>query len=424
MHRVRHLLHPALPITSGARATALAVLAASLLGAAGVAFQDKAPEPTPRSDQTTRIKLADGKRQLDVRMKGDVRLNGEAPEPVAVPGDGSFHVEERKGGKTRAYTALRDKATYQVDGQAKALDKEGQDWLRAIVTETVKAQAGREQAQTQKLRAEQERARAEGQQGRLVEDHSRHRRDLEAQTKDLDLQLKELSPEERARVRADLDQARAELDRARAEGRNVRVKVIKKQGDGPGSVILRKERTGQDEIGKQIEIQTEDVGPGVVVIRKKVDGKDVLEKRVKILRKGGDAAEEETVVILGPEDEEAVHQELRIPRVHARSFAHPGDDDRQLEMAEIRAELRALQARLDQLQKPDRLNKLDPPTKDGTAAPRAPKPPRTHLPPLAPLAPRSMPPIPPPPPPPPAPDAPPPPPAAPPVPPVPPAPEK
>ena len=423
MHRVRHLLHPALPITSGARATALAVLAASLLGAAGVAFQDKAPEAPAKPAKATRIRMADDQRKLDVHLQGDVRLNGEAPEPVTVSGDGSFRVEETKGGKTRSYSALKDKATYKVDGQAKALDKEGQDWLRAIVTETVKAQAGREQARTLKLRAEKDRAegtkdraRAEGHREQVVEIHTRHLKDLEAQTKDLeamtkdlDIQLKELSPEERARVHAELDQAKAELDKARAEGRQVRVEMIKEQGEGPDTVIIRKERHGQEEAGKHIEIQTEDVGPGVVVIRKKVDGKDVVEKHVRLRRKGGDPKEEEAWAFQGPDGEDAFQQdihipEIHIPRIHVRPFAHPGGDDRQLEMTEIQAELRALQARLDQLQK---------------EVGRTPKPP---IPPKTPKAPKSAHPAVPPPPPPPAPDAPPPPPAAPPAPPAPPAP--
>lgn len=275
MHRVRHLLHPALPITSGARATALALLAASLLGAAGVALQDKDKEPAPRPGKDTRMKVLDGDRQLDVRMKGDVQLNGEAPDPVAVPGDGSFRVEEKKGGKARTYAATKDKATYTVDGQEQPLDKDGKDWLREVLRSVKRNQSGRE---------------------RVTEVRIRH---MDGRERELD----------------------ALVDKARAEGRRVQVEVIEKMGEGPGTVIIHKE----------------------------------------------------------------------------------GDGDPQLEMAAIRAELKALQSRLEQLQK-----QMATPPKP----PKAPKPPK---PPKNPPAPEPFPvPLPP------APEAPPAPPAPPPPPPVPP----
>ncbi len=418
MHRVRHLLHPALPITSGARATALAILAASLLGAAGVALQEKGSEATSKSDKNTHIRVSDDERKLDVQMKGEVQLNGEAPDPVTVPGEGSFRVEEKKGGKTRTFVATKDKSVYSVNGQEMPFDNEGRDWVRGIVAETRKAQAGREKARAMKVRVEldraegeKERAQAESHREQVVKIHTRHLKDLEAQTKDLeamtkdlDLQLKELSPEERARVHAELDQAKAELDKARVEGRKVRVEMIKEQGEGPGTVVIRKERNGQEAAGKHIEIQTEDVGPDVVVIRKKVDGKEVVKKHLRLRRKGGAPKEEETWAFQGPDGENAFQQdihipEIHIPRIHVRPFAHPGGNDRQLEMAEIQAELRALQTRLDQLQK---------------EVGRTSKPPS---PPRAPKAPKSAHPAVPPPPPPPAPQAPPPPPPAPPAPP-------
>ncbi len=449
MHRVRHLLHPALPITSGARATALAILAASLLGAAGVAMGDPSSDETPRSGRTTRIKVTDDKRALDVRMKGDVKLNGEAPEPVTIPGEGSFRVEEKKGGKIRAYAATKDRATYTVDGKEQPIDKEGKDWLRALVTETIKAQAGREKAEQVRVqveldRAEGEKARvhAERRREHVVEVHAEHMKeleahakDLEAHTKELEVQLKTLSPEERARVRADLDKARTELDKARAEGRKVRVEVLQKDGQGPRTVMIRKHGPGKDEAGKEVEILTEDVGPGTVVIRKKVDGKEVVEKRVKVLRKGGDG---EAIVIsgpdgkeleqhlkiirkdgskggttwtfVGPEGEELLGKDLHLPPIHIpeiRLRSRRGGENPQAEIAELKAELRALQARLDHLQHQVSVTPKPPkppaPPKPGTAPKGVlPTPPP---PPPAPEAPEAPPvaPAPPPPPPPPAP---------------------
>ncbi len=450
MHRVRHLLYPALPITTGARATALAILAASLLGAAGVALQDKAPA---KADRNTHLKVVDDDRQVDLQMKGDVKLNGEAPEPVTVRGDGSFRVEEKKGGKTRVFSVNKDKATYLVDGKETPLDKEGKDWMRGIVAETRKAQVGRDHARTMKVRVELDRAEGRRDEARMVEVHTRHLKDLEQHqlelerhTRDLEEHAQTLSPEERTRLHAELDKAKAELDQAVAEGRKVQVEVIERKGDGPGSVMIRRKGGGKDAMEKHVEILTEEAGPGTVVIREKVDGKevekrlhivtedrqpgpmilgkdgkpkDIVTKRFKLLRKDGgpDEAQEWSVLEhdLADAMDKAGHvSEIRMPRMHIQPFPHRTAMDPQAEMAELQAELRALQARLDQLQK---------------QMAKSPKPPKARLAPLAPLAPRSTHPVPPPPPPPPppVPDALPPPPAAPPAPPAlptPPAPEK
>jgi len=446
MHRVRHLLYPALPITTGARATALAVLAASLLGAAGVALQDQAPEGAPKADKTTRIKTVDDKRQLDVRIKGDVKLNGEAPEPVTVAGDGSFRVEEKKAGKTRSYAATKDKATYTVDGKEVALDKEGRDWLRGIATEAQKAQAGRSQARRMKVqveldRAEGEKARAlaEGHREQVIEIQTRHRKDLERHQNemerhqlDLEVHAKELaehaktmSPEERTRVQAEMDRARAELDKAREElKKEILVEVRRHKGEG-----------GQE---PRVEVLTEDGDPGMVVIRKKVDGKDAvetrhkvfrkvirkdgdgetiviagpdgeeIEKHLKVIRKGG-PKEGQTWTFIGPEGGDLVEKDIHIPPIHIPEFrfktrAMKGELDTQAEIQALQSAMKSLQTRLDQLQK------------QVSATPKAPKPPRP------PAVPKGSHPAVPPPPPPPAPDAPPPPPAAPPAPPAPPAP--
>jgi beta-lactamase regulating signal transducer with metallopeptidase domain len=373
MHRVRHLLHPALPITTGARATALALLAASLLGAAGVALQDK--EATPKAESNTRLKVIDHDRQLDIQMKGDVVLNAEAPEPVVVSGDGSFRLEEKKGGKARAFVATRQKQTYTVDGKEQALDSAGKDWLRAAVKETAKARAGREKAHRMKIRAEV--ARAEGEQARMqaegrhdgervIEIHTRRMRDLDEQARKLDINAKELEahaaamgPEERARVQAEMDKARVELEKAREEGRKVRVELREARGEGPGTIVIRKDG----------------------------DGKDVVVKRFKV-KKDGDHGEGQDLVIHGMDEDIDIPDidipdinipdlhipEVHIPRIHVRAFAHPDGDDPQEEMAELQVELKALQARLDQLQKQMAMAPKPPSPPKAPSAPKAVRP--------------------------------------------------
>ena len=317
MYRIRHLLHPALPASSAARATALALLAASLLGAAGVALQDK--DPAPRAEKNTRMKVIDGDRQMDVQVKGDVKLDPAAKDPVAIPGDGSFRVEEKKGGKTRAYAAEKDKRTYTVDGQEKPLDAEGEAWLREVAKDAAKAQAGREKARKVEVRAFRLKDQA---------------LEMEARAKALDakakaLEAKDLSPEERARIQAELDKARAELDKARTEQHKMRVEVLR------------------DKAGE----------PGTVVIRRHADGKEVVEKRVKILREG-DAKGGGSWAFIGPEDGdvevEGLDREIRIPPIHIPEirFQHPGTEvDPQVEIRALQSAMKSMQKRLDQLQK-------------------------------------------------------------------------
>jgi len=419
MHRIRHLLHPALPVTIGARATALTLLAASLLGAAGVALQDKTP--AAKADRNTHIKVVDDDRQVDLQMKGDVKLNGEAPEPVVVAGDGSFRVEEKKAGKTRTYSATRAKASYQVDGQEHPLDQEGKDWLRGMANQVQKANRERAHAQVIKIRTGDHAAHDKAMDAHDL-DLEIHTQDMEAHAKDMELHAKELeaqareleahgqsmSAEERAQVQADLDQARADLARAKAElKKEMRVEVIRAKGGQSETVTVHGDgdRAGQPRIEKRIEVRTESDGPGTVVIRKKVDGKDVVEKRMKVLRKGGDPKEGGTWAFVGPDGDDEFDQDIHIPPIHIPEInlkhrAPRGLGDPQEEIRELQAAMKSLQSRLDQLQK------------QVSAAPRAP---RTPKPSAAPKA--AVPPVP-------ALDAPPPPPppAAPPAPPAPPAP--
>ena len=364
MHRIRHLLQPALPITTGARAAALTVLAASLLGAAGVVLQEK--EPAPKAESNARMKVLDGDRRIDIQMKGEVKLDPSAKEPVTVPGEGSFRIEEKKGGKARSYVVSKDKRTYTVDGQEKPLDAEGEAWVRGVVKDAAKA-------------------------GSV--DH--------------------------AKIQAEVERALAEAGRTGAGARKMRVEVIRK-GEGPETVIVRKGADGKDSAEKRLEIITEDVAPGTVVIRKKVDGKDVIERHVQVLKEAGDdetiiireegpgqgtvekrvkvlkqgnAADTRTWVFLGADGKE---HDVPMPAGHLPKLRlrHEARGDPQAEMAELQAQLKALQIRLDHLQKqlatvakPPAVPKPPRPPK----APGVPKPPAAPLPPPPPPVPQAPP---------------------------------
>ena len=383
MHRVRHLLHPALPVTSGARAAALALLAASLLGAAGVALQDK--KPPPKGDQNTRMKVIDGDRQMDVRLKGEVKLDPAAKEPVTVPGDGSFRVEEKQGGKTRAYAASKDKRTYAVDGQEKPLDAEGEAWVREVVKDAAKAQAGQEKApmflevRTRHLEARERELDARS-------------RDLENQAKELERSAPTMTPEARAKAQAEGDRLKTEGAKLKAEGEHLRAEAERLRNDPQMKAPIAKTRAEGRKV--RVEVMEKDgEGPGTIIIRKAGDSKNVLAKRYRI-KKESAPGEDQEWAFTGPE----------------------GADDPQREMAEIQAELKSLQARLDQLQKqvatPREPPKTPKPPKAPTTPPEpdpfpVPLPPAPAEPPVPPAPPVPPPPPPPPPPVPPTPPGPP-----------------
>ncbi|HEX9011747.1 MAG TPA: M56 family metallopeptidase, partial [Holophagaceae bacterium] len=244
MHRIRHLLQPALPVPPRARAGAAALLAVSLLGAAGAALQDPAPKPAPAPKATpkenqVRMKVVDGDRNLDVRLKGDVKLDPGAKDPVSVGKDGSLRIEERKAGKARGYTATAAQRTYTVDGQAKPLDADGEAWLRGALKDVQKAQAGREKARRFERQARDMEAQA-----KVMEVHA----------KELQLKLeKELSPEVQARVQAEVEKAQKGLEAAQ----RIRVEV-QEDDDGQPRVILQKDGKEKRVVVKRFHWKGED----------------------------------------------------------------------------------------------------------------------------------------------------------------------
>lgn len=354
MHRIRHLLQPALPLPPRARAGAAALLAVSLLGAAGAALQDPAPKPapapkaTPKEDQV-RMKVIDGDRKLDVRLKGEVKVDPAAKDPVAVGKDGSLRIEERKAGKARAYTATADQRTYAVDGQTKPLDAEGEAWLRGALKDVQKAQVGREKARKYEVQAHAMEIQAKVMEG--------HAKEMEAHAKELQEKLeKELSPEVQARIKADLARVQKDIEKAQ----RIRVEVIEKDGDR--HMIIHRDGKDQDVVMKRFQWKSKDgAAPKDLdeeVVLHDLDG-ETLVKPVPPMR-------------------------LKVLRPHREN------DDPQLEMAELKAEMEALRARMEELQK--RLSQMPKVVRD----PKAPVPPPPPPPPPPPAPPAPQPPPPPP----------------------------
>ena len=399
MHRIRHLLHPSLPVAPRARAGAVALLAVSLLGAAGVALQDKEKKPTPKPDTTTRTKVIDGERQLDVQVKGAVKLDPAAKEPVTVPGDGSFRVEETKGGKTRTYTTTKDKRIYTVDGQEKALDAEGEAWVREVVKDAAKAQTGRDKARRIEIGT------------RHLEDREReldahehaldaHAHELESQMKDLERRAQSATPEARAKLQAERDRLKAEGEKLRAEGERLRAEGEQFRNDPEMKALIDKARAEGRRVRIEV-IKNEAEGPSTVIIHKDVEARDIVVKRIEVRKEGAPReAKESASIDPGGGDvlDEGMEKEIRIPPIHTprmrlRNLPPMGPDgDPQMEMAELQVEMEALRARMEQLQ--ERMSRM----------PKAPLPPLA--PPMPPPPPPPAPPAPEPPPPPPAPEVP------------------
>ena len=144
-------------------------------------------------------------------LKGDVKLDAAAPQPVTVTGDGTFRVKEEQAGKVRLYVATAEKRTYSVDGKEQPLDAAAEAWLREVVRGLTKN-------------------RPEGGPRRVVE-----------------VQRKRL------------EGAPGEGDHPTPEGRRLRVEVQKAEGgEGPATVIIHREGPGGEQVEKHLRIVTED----------------------------------------------------------------------------------------------------------------------------------------------------------------------
>ncbi len=208
MHPRPHAHPPA------ARAALLALGTLSLLGAAGLPAEEGKPAPKPAKTTLTRVVEDDRKRE--VTLKGDVKLDAAAPQPVTVSGDGTFIVKEEQAGKVRRYAATAAKRSYTVDGQEQPLDAEAEAWLREVVRGVAKHNP-------------------EGGKGRVIEMHRQH-------------------------LEGEPSHAGHPAPRG-PEGRKLRVEVMKGAGDGPGTVVIHREGTGGEKIEKHVKIVTEGDGP-------------------------------------------------------------------------------------------------------------------------------------------------------------------
>ena len=314
MHPRPHTLPPA------ARAALLALGTLSLLGAAGLPSEEGKP-----AGKTVLTRVVEDNRKREVTLKGDVKLDAAAPQPVTVSGDGSFIVKEEQAGKVRRYVATAEKRSYTVGGQEQPLDAEAEAWLREVIRGVAKNNP-------------------EGGKGRVIEVHRQH-----------------------------LEGAPGHAGHPAPggpEGRKVRVEVLKGTGDGPATVFIHREGNGGETVEKHLKIVTEGDGPegcgdcgpmGHAAMGHPPMGHPGMGHHPG----------------MGP------HPGLGLPwgppPVGPRAPGHLPPDHAvlQAEVAALQAELKLLQARLNQLQKA--LSAAPKETKGGTPMPPPPPPPHPAL---------------------------------------------
>jgi hypothetical protein len=94
-------------------------------------------------NSTSRWNHSDGSTELSVTMRNDVRFNHDYTDVSSINGDGSFEVKERRGSFTRQLKIVPGAdgqlvRTYTVNGETRALDAEGKDWLAKILNEAIR----------------------------------------------------------------------------------------------------------------------------------------------------------------------------------------------------------------------------------------------------------------------------------------------
>ncbi len=139
MKRIARLIQPQLLPNPTLRSALLAALAATALGAAGLALQEGKEEEKKRSFT---VQTLDDGRQLSIKREGDVRVKPDEKEPLTLGAGARIRIADRKDGKSRRLDASPGKKTYTVDGQEKPFDAEAEAWLRDTLKASEKAKGG------------------------------------------------------------------------------------------------------------------------------------------------------------------------------------------------------------------------------------------------------------------------------------------
>ncbi len=138
MKRISRLIQPQLLPNPTLRSALLTALAATALGAAGIAIQEGKKEEKKR---TVTVQTLDDGRQLSIKGEGDIQVKPDEKEPLTLAPGARMRIAERKDGKSRRLDVTPEKKVYTVDGQEKPFDADAETWLRDALKASEKAKA-------------------------------------------------------------------------------------------------------------------------------------------------------------------------------------------------------------------------------------------------------------------------------------------
>lgn len=138
MKRISRLIQPQLLPNPTLRSALLTALAATALGAAGIAIQEGKKEEKKR---TVTVQTLDDGRQLSIKGEGEFQVKPDEKEPLVLAPGARMRIADRKDGKSRRLDVTPEKKVYTVDGQEKPFDAEAETWLRDALKASAKAKA-------------------------------------------------------------------------------------------------------------------------------------------------------------------------------------------------------------------------------------------------------------------------------------------
>lgn len=99
-------------------------------------------EVTRSNSRSTWVEI-DNDIKVEIKIEGKVEMNDDYTDVADIPTDGTFTVEDNRGGTTRRYRVVRGaggglERSYSVGGSERALDAEGREWLRRVTLEAVR----------------------------------------------------------------------------------------------------------------------------------------------------------------------------------------------------------------------------------------------------------------------------------------------
>lgn len=404
MKRISRLIQPQLLPNPTLRSALLTALAATALGAAGIAIQEGKKEEKKR---TVTVQTLDDGRQLSIKGEGEIQVKPDDKEPLTLAPGARMRIAEKKDGKSRKLDVTPEKKVYTVDGQEKPFDAEAETWLRATLKASEQAKAN---------------AKARG-------EDAKHRR-IEVEVKE-DGSQRHVIRKENGEVVEDLLVEVPEVKVTEAGPHAQRI-VIKKGGkvvrdevvehpevqvtdakDGRKHIIVKKGgKVVTDEVIEQPDVHVTDEKGGVKHIVVKKGGKVVEDRILEIPEVKVQDEKDGTQRIIVMKGGKVV-EDHKIPGPEARAFhmsRREGGPDRFWESDDFQGpeaftwrmegpegeglprtrrstdEVRKLRSQVDQLQK--QVDELKRQLGQPTATPRPPKAPKPPVPPAPTPAPK------------------------------------